>query len=170
MYFRFALVTLITWCSTLFLNAAKAQVLSALITVYCKDASLSQVFESCEEIQILEKVGNRVRAYSKPKRSVLTLKPETVFVARPFLQSEKIRVGESVTVVSSRVWNSSHEGFLGTCTVGRILNEGSKDELVVVNCGRYRNEKISKSAIYRLRPYSFDDQRDDEILRSHSKK
>lgn len=159
---RFFALTLVTLISVLEFSQLRAEDLAVSTTIYCQDKSLSQVFEACEEVQLLEQTGSKIRVYSKPKQQVMTLKPETLFVARLAASGEKLSVGERITVLSGRIWNSSRPGFLGLCTIDEIVSS----DRIKVSCGRYRNEVISKSAVYRLRPFDLVTQKSEFKIRS----
>jgi hypothetical protein len=148
-------ITIVAYALFAFIGVLRAEDLSVSTTLYCKDAVQSQVFESCEEIKVLEQVGGRVRAYSKPNQQVLSLKPETIFVARLAGMGEKIAVGDAISIASNRIWNTSRPGFLGLCKVENVM----KGDVLKVSCGRYRNEKISRQSVYRLSPFNFSTQK-----------
>ncbi|MBN8555492.1 MAG: hypothetical protein J0L93_08610 [Deltaproteobacteria bacterium] len=132
---------------SLFLSA-KVEAKETLIA--CENLSLSGVFEQCEEVVILEKLGNRIRAYSKPKQIVISISKDIIFVAKNLEKGEKVESHQRVTIAADRLWNTSKAGFQSLCEV----KGENKSGLLNVNCGRYQNETIDKAAVFTLHPYS----------------
>ena len=118
--------------------------------VACENLSLSGVFEQCEEIVILEKLGNKIRAYSKPKQIVISVSKNIIFVAKSLERTDKVEAHQRITIAGDRLWNTSKAGFQSLCEV----KGESKSGLLNVNCGRYQNETIDKTAVFTLTPYS----------------
>jgi hypothetical protein len=120
------------------------------LTLSCEKQSLSGMFEQCEEIVIIEKLGQRVRAYSKPKKIVLSLRAESVFIARNLSPSEKITSNQRITISADRLWNTSKPGFQSLC---EVQSESKNNNLLRVNCGHYKNQTVARSAVFVLHPF-----------------
>ncbi len=118
------------------------------VVLTCQKPNEPGLYEQCQEIVILEASGDKIRAYSKPQKKVLNLNAHLVFMAREISSQDKFSETSHVAIPAKFLWNSSQSGFQSLCRVHREL-----DDLLVISCGRFQNEKINRKNARILSPY-----------------
>jgi len=114
--------------------------------VACKQPNKLGLYEQCEEVELLQILGQRIRAYSIPRKEVLNLRPTNIFLAKRFQSSEKITKDQEVLIPAAWLWNNSQPGFQTLCKVKKATSLRH----VTVQCGSNFDQEINRTAIWKL--------------------
>lgn len=118
--------------------------------IHCRRATELGLFEQCETVKLLEKVGDRFRVYSIPAMKVLNVKSSNLFWAASIAEDVRVAALSKAGIESQNLWNTSKAGYLSLCEVHESV-EGSSD--LLVSCGRHQNQRIPRSMILSIRPF-----------------
>jgi len=119
------------------------------ILMACDQPKVSGLYKQCQEVRLVQNIGDRVRVFSRPENRLLTLERNQIFIAHTPSQNAQFATREIVAIPGSYLWNNSPEGFQSLCKV----ESDSGQKLLTVSCGRHKNELIQKSRVFVLMPF-----------------
>lgn len=116
------------------------------ITIACEQPELAGLYRQCQEVIVLQNVGDRVRVYSKAEKIQLSVSARNLFQATSVSAREILNKDQIISIPAEILWNNTPSEFQSLC---RISAKSSLNT-VRVSCGRHRDALIDKSKVYRI--------------------
>ena len=142
---RVSQVVLSATLFTIFLGFFQ-EVMARDFYITCIEPTKTGLFEQCQEVSLIRKIGNQIQVYSKPSQKVLSVLTSALIHARSMDSGDIAKAGDLIVLASETLWNSSKPGFDSLCH----LDSAQKGSLLKVSCGRYRGENIDRASAYRI--------------------
>lgn len=114
----------------------------------CEQPQVSGLYKQCQEVKLIQQIGDRVRVFSRPDSRLLTLNISQIFSARLAEAATKFEKKSMIAIPGSYLWNNTPEGFQSLC----IVENEQGPRLLSVSCGRHKNELIQRTNVFVLSP------------------
>ena len=122
--------------------------LHAEVVIACEHPQQSGLYKQCQEVTVLQTLGDRVRVFGKADKKVSLVDNHRLFLAKVFTPSSHIQAPFLISAPGSLLWNNSPKGYQSLCEV-----KSKTKNLLDISCGRRQNETISHENAYLISPY-----------------
>lgn len=130
------------FCTTLSIQV-QAETLLA-----CDRPGTAGLYKQCQEVAFIQKVGSRARVFGRVDKKVSIVEISALFVARHAVEAKLLSNQMTISVPGSLLWNNTPEGYQSLCVL-----KASSQKLLDVECGRRKNETVSRENAYVITPF-----------------
>lgn len=100
--------------------------------LYCDKPQFSGLFRQCQDVRVVQNLGDRSRVYLLVERRVVLVPHSNLFNGRTAESIHTLKPLARVAVPGSHLWNQTSEGYESLCSVKAVQ---ARTRLVNVDCG-----------------------------------
>jgi|GEM_PF-3602334 len=135
------IIGLIGFCSLSYAQGAKQ-----LAWVSCKQSHSLGLFEQCQSVKILQRIGNHIRAYGYHSQRLINVPDNEVFQMLSTSNISTIPQNHILLIPGSLIWSDSSEQVQMICRSKQM----SRSNYLDLDCGETKAQKVNKELVYFL--------------------